>query len=93
MAEQVLSVTDLEISFSTESGRNTVVEGVTFSIDSGEVLGLVGESGCGKSVTAMSLVSLLPSPPSHREKGSIKLSGREIVPIFMESIAKKNSLS
>ena len=78
MAEQVLSVTDLEISFSTESGRNTVVEGVTFSIDSGEVLGLVGESGCGKSVTAMSLVSLLPSPPSHREKGSIKLSGREI---------------
>jgi len=78
MTEAVLSVTDLEISFSTESGRNTVVEGVSFSIKSGEVLGLVGESGCGKSVTAMSLVSLLPSPPSHREKGSIKLLGREI---------------
>jgi peptide/nickel transport system ATP-binding protein len=78
MTEEVLSVTDLEISFATESGRNTVVEGVSFSINSGEVLGLVGESGCGKSVTAMSLVSLLPSPPSHREKGSIKLLGREI---------------
>lgn len=78
MAEKVLSVTDLDISFATESGRNTVVDGVTFSIDSGEVLGLVGESGCGKSVTAMSLVSLLPSPPSRREKGSIKLCGREI---------------
>ena len=78
MAEEVLSVTDLEISFSTESGRNKVVEGVSFSINSGEVLGLVGESGCGKSVTAMSLVSLLPSPPSNRDKGSIKLLGREI---------------
>jgi len=78
MTEEVLSVTDLEISFATESGRNTVVEGVSFSVNSGEVLGLVGESGCGKSVTAMSLVSLLPSPPSHREKGSIKLLGREI---------------
>jgi oligopeptide/dipeptide ABC transporter ATP-binding protein len=81
MAVEVLSVTDLEISFATESGRNTVVEGVTFSINAGEVLGLVGESGCGKSVTAMSLVSLLPSPPSHREKGSIKLLGREIAGI------------
>ena len=78
MTEEVLAVTDLEISFSTGSGRNTVVEGVSFSINAGEVLGLVGESGCGKSVTAMSLVSLLPSPPSHREKGSIKLLGREI---------------
>lgn len=81
MADDVLSVSDLEISFSTESGRNTVVEDVSFSIASGEVLGLVGESGCGKSVTAMSLVSLLPSPPSHREKGSIKLLGREIAGI------------
>jgi oligopeptide/dipeptide ABC transporter ATP-binding protein len=78
MSQEVLSVKDLEISFSTESGRNTVVEGVSFSINAGEVLGLVGESGCGKSVTAMSLISLLPSPPSNREKGSIKLLGREI---------------
>lgn len=78
MSQEVLAVTDLEISFATESGRYTVVEGVSFSINAGEVLGLVGESGCGKSVTAMSLVSLLPSPPSHREKGSIKLSGKEI---------------
>ena len=78
MSREVLAVTDLEISFATESGRYTVVEGVSFSINTGEVLGLVGESGCGKSVTAMSLVSLLPSPPSHREKGSIKLSGKEI---------------
>jgi len=78
MSLEVLSVTDLEISFATESGRSTVVEAVSFSINAGEVLGLVGESGCGKSVTAMSLVSLLPSPPSRREKGSIKLSGKEI---------------
>ncbi len=81
MSLEVLSVNDLEISFATESGRNTVVEAVSFSINAGEVLGLVGESGCGKSVTAMSLVSLLPSPPSRREKGSIKLLGREIAGI------------
>jgi oligopeptide/dipeptide ABC transporter ATP-binding protein len=88
MSPEVLSVTDLEISFATESGRYTVVEGVSFSINAGEVLGLVGESGCGKSVTAMSLVSLLPSPPSHREKGSIKLSGKEIAGLSESELQK-----
>lgn len=88
MSAEVLSVTDLEISFATESGRNTVVEGVSFSINAGEVLGLVGESGCGKSVTAMSLVSLLPSPPSQREKGSIKLSGKEIAGLSESELQK-----
>lgn len=88
MFQEVLAVTDLEISFTTESGRNTVVEGVSFSINAGEVLGLVGESGCGKSVTAMSLVSLLPSPPSHRERGSIKLSGKEIAGLSESELQK-----
>lgn len=88
MSSEVLSVNDLEISFATENGRNTVVEGVCFSINAGEVLGLVGESGCGKSVTAMSLVSLLPSPPSHREKGSIKLSGKEIAGLSESELQK-----
>ena len=88
MSQEVLSVTDLKISFATESGRYTVVEGVSFSINAGEVLGLVGESGCGKSVTAMSLVSLLPSPPSHREKGSIKLSGKEIAGLAESELQK-----
>lgn len=88
MSSEVLSVTDLEISFATENGKNTVVEGVCFAINAGEVLGLVGESGCGKSVTAMSLVSLLPSPPSHREKGSIKLSGKEIAGLSESELQK-----
>lgn len=88
MTQPVLSVSDLEISFSTEHEKNTVVEGVSFSIHSGEVLGLVGESGCGKSVTAMSLVSLLPSPPSHREKGSILLNGREIAGLGESKLQK-----
>lgn len=88
MSQPVLSVSDLEISFSTESGKNTVVDGVSFSINAGEVLGLVGESGCGKSVTAMSLVSLLPSPPSHRENGSIRLQGREIAGLSGSELQK-----
>ncbi len=88
MTQPVLAVADLAISFATESGKNTVVDGVSFSIDAGEVLGLVGESGCGKSVTAMSLVSLLPSPPSKREKGSILLSGREIAGLSENELQK-----
>ena len=88
MSQPVLAVSELEISFATESGKNSVVDGVSFSIDAGEVLGLVGESGCGKSVTAMSLVSLLPSPPSKREKGSILLSGREIAGLSENELQK-----
>ena len=88
MTEKVLAVTELNISFSTASGRNTVVDGVSFDIDAGEVLGLVGESGCGKSVTAMSLVSLLPSPPSYRDSGSIKLQGREIAGLSEPELQK-----
>jgi oligopeptide transport system ATP-binding protein len=70
------------------AGYVHAVDGVSFSIYEGETLGLVGESGCGKSVTAMSLVSLLPSPPSKREKGSILLSGREIAGLSENELQK-----
>lgn len=75
---ELLTVTGLEIAFETPRGEVVVVDDVSFAIKPGEVVGLVGESGCGKSVTAMSLVSLLPSPPSRRNRGSIVLNGREI---------------
>jgi oligopeptide/dipeptide ABC transporter ATP-binding protein len=72
---QCLEVQDLTIAFSIEGKDVVVVDNVSFSIDQGEVVGLVGESGCGKSVTAMSLISLLPAPPSKRIGGSVKLNG------------------
>lgn len=88
MRKNVLDVKDLEVSFSSQSGRIKVVEKVSFHIAEGEVLGLVGESGCGKSVTAMSLVSLLPSPPSFIEGGSIKLLNDEIINLSAKELQK-----
>ena len=59
----------LSVSFSTDEGRLPVVEDVSFRVHRGRMVGLVGESGCGKSVTGMTLLRLLPSPPSHVDGG------------------------
>ena len=75
--EAVLSVRDLSVSFRTETGTVCAVDGVSFDLHRGEVVALVGESGCGKSVTAMTLGGL--SPSSARVTGSIRLQGRELV--------------
>jgi peptide/nickel transport system ATP-binding protein len=56
-----------------------VLEGVGFTLDAGAVVGLVGESGCGKSVTAMSVMRLLPSPPSRVDRGSIRFDGIDLL--------------
>jgi len=71
MSEPLLRVEDLAIEFQTERGVVRVVEGVSFYIGRSETLGLVGESGCGKSVSAMSLVRLIPSPPGRMASGRI----------------------
>jgi len=75
----VLTVNDLTVGFSTENGMARVVEGVTFRVNQGRTLGLVGESGCGKSVTAMSIMRLLPSPPSRVESGEILFDGEDLL--------------
>ncbi len=78
-AAPLLAVEGLTVCFrDAEGGSLAVVEDVSFAIERGETLGLVGESGCGKSVTAMSVLRLLPSPPSLLAGGSIRFEGREL---------------
>ncbi len=78
---ELLSVRDLTVSFRTEKGKVRALFGVSFSLFPGETLGLVGESGCGKTVTALSILKLLPAPPAEIEEGSIRFRGRDLVPL------------
>ena len=75
----LLSVRDLRIDFGTERGAVTAVDGISFDLKAGEVLGLVGESGCGKSVTALAIMGLLPNPPGRIAGGQILFAGRDLV--------------
>jgi len=86
VAEPLLEVRDLRVAFRTEAGLVRALFGVTFSMDPGETLGLVGESGCGKTVTALSILKLLPSPPAVIEGGQVLLRGRDLVPLSEEEL-------
>jgi peptide/nickel transport system ATP-binding protein len=77
MSGPMLEVEDLSVRFHTEDGLVYAVDGVSFEVDAGEVLAVVGESGCGKTVTALSLVGLLP--PSARVSGRVRLHGEDLV--------------
>ncbi len=74
----VLRVQDLVVDFATRQGNARVLDHISLEIDEGEILGIVGESGCGKSMTALSIMGLVPSPPGNITAGSIKLDEREI---------------
>src|SRR5437016_3158465 len=75
----VMEVRDLRTSFSTEAGVLRAVDNVSFDVCAGEVLGVVGESGCGKTVTAMSIMGLLPRPAGRIESGQILFKGDDLV--------------
>jgi peptide/nickel transport system ATP-binding protein len=78
--EHLLEVTDLRTWFRTDAGVAKAVDGVSFHVDAGEVLGIVGESGCGKSVTSLSVMQLIPQPPGELLAGSsIRFKGEELV--------------
>lgn len=77
--EELLRVEDLKTYFFTHEGTVKAVDGVTFSINKGETLGLVGESGCGKSVTALSIMRLIQSPPGKIVGGKIYLEGKNLL--------------
>ncbi|WP_315737732.1 MULTISPECIES: ABC transporter ATP-binding protein [unclassified Bradyrhizobium] len=74
----LLEVENLQVHFRTPTGINRAVDGVSFHVNPGETLAIVGESGCGKSVTSMSMMRLIPEPPG-KIAGSIRLEGREIL--------------
>ena len=77
--EKLLEVKDLRVSFETFFGEVEAVRGVSFYVNKGETVALVGESGCGKSVTASSIMQLLPMPPAFYKGGEILFNGEDIV--------------
>ena len=82
----LLSVKELSTAFDTEAGQVTVVDRVGFEIDAGETLGLVGESGCGKSVTALSIMGLLPKPAGRVVGGRIDFHGDSLTDMPAERL-------
>ncbi|MFP3981663.1 MAG: ABC transporter ATP-binding protein [Desulfobacterales bacterium] len=75
----LLSVNNLAVEFATDEGVLRAVDDVSFHINRGESLGLVGESGCGKSVTALGLTRLIPSPPGRISAGEVLFKGRDLM--------------
>jgi len=106
--ETILNVEDLQTTFFTDNGEIPAVDHVSFNVKEGEVVGIVGESGCGKSVTSLSIMGLVPQPPGKIVGGKInlydknllnlserqmrKVRGKEIAMIFQEPMTSLNPL-
>ncbi len=84
----LLEVKDLRTYFYTQEGVVKAVDGTSYLVEEGEVLGLVGESGCGKSVSAMSILRLIPQPPGKIVSGEIIFQGRDILKLDEDAIRK-----
>ncbi|MFQ5857982.1 MAG: ABC transporter ATP-binding protein [Anaerolineae bacterium] len=82
----ILEVTNLKTRFFTEDGTVHAVNGVSFKLGEGETLGVVGESGCGKSVTMLSLLRLIPSPPGKVTDGEVLFEGRDLLKMTDDEI-------
>jgi len=81
----LLEVSGLRTSFATRDGIVRAVDGISFSVDRGEIMGLVGESGCGKSVTSLSIMRLVP-PPGRIEAGTVSFEGRDLLKLRPEQM-------
>jgi len=84
----LLEVKNLKTWFYTPDGIVKAVNGVSFTLNEGEALGLVGESGCGKSVSAMSLMRLIPTPPGRIVEGEVIFDGRDLIKLNDEGIRR-----
>src|SRR5438045_8644461 len=80
-ASPLLEIRGLKTHFATDDGMVQAVDGVDLTIARGETLGVVGESGCGKTVTAMSVLKLIPMPPGRIVAGQILYQGRDLAPL------------
>jgi oligopeptide transport system ATP-binding protein len=83
---RVLEVSDLVTQFQTSDGVVHAVNGVSFSLDSGETLGIVGESGCGKTVTVLSMLRLIPEPPGKITRGKAVFLGNDLLAMTPDEI-------
>jgi peptide/nickel transport system ATP-binding protein len=86
MPEPILQLENLVTEFDTDEGRVRAVDGVSFSVNAGETLGIVGESGCGKSVTAQSIMRLLPQPMGQIVSGRIRFQGQDLASLSLEQM-------
>lgn len=82
----LLEVRDLKTYFFTQEGMVKAVDGISYDLQEGETLGLVGESGCGKSVSALSLMRLIPDPPGKIVNGEVIFEGRDILGMSDEEV-------
>jgi oligopeptide/dipeptide ABC transporter ATP-binding protein len=88
MNEKLLDIENLSVHFHIPEGVARAVDGISFHLAQGETIGLVGESGCGKSVTSLSILGLIPSPPGKIESGKIRFNGQNLLDLDNESLRK-----
>ncbi|HEX8164789.1 MAG TPA: ABC transporter ATP-binding protein [Beijerinckiaceae bacterium] len=91
MSAPLLDIRGLKTHFATDDGMVHAVDGVDLSIHRGETVGVVGESGCGKTITAMSVLKLIPMPPGRIVAGQILWKGRDLVPLDAGAMRKVRS--
>ncbi len=84
----LLAVQNLSIGFAIDEGAFTAVEDISFHMEPGEIVGLVGESGCGKSVTALSILRLIPSPPGKIQNGRILFHGEDLLTLDVKALRR-----
>src|SRR5216684_748148 len=87
-SESLLQVENLSTWFYTRQGIVKAVDNVKFDVAAGETLAIVGESGCGKSMTALSLMRLIPDPPGRIVSGEVRLGGRELLTLSEEEMRR-----
>ncbi|MCB0116617.1 MAG: ABC transporter ATP-binding protein, partial [Caldilineaceae bacterium] len=75
----LLEVENLEVAFDTKDGIVRAVNGISYTVDQGDTLGIVGESGCGKSVSMLAMLRLLPEPPARISGTRVLFSGRDLL--------------